>query len=204
MSFSAAERRHLADLMLKVGPDAPTLCEGWTTRDLAAHLYVRENDFFSAAGMFVERLAERLDKAMDEQRRRDFTELVDDWAAGPAGLWKVLDSKANAVEHFVHYEDVARGAGEIAPRDLSLAAEKELLAGLKRLAPMLMKGSSKPVILTPEGHEPITVGGKRGVAVKGDDVVRVAGPVGEIVLWVFGRDAVKVTVTGDTTGVVRG
>ena len=32
------ERQQLADLMASVGPDAPTLCEGWTVRDLAAHL----------------------------------------------------------------------------------------------------------------------------------------------------------------------
>ena len=36
------ERLLLADLLETAGPDAPTLCEGWTTRDLAAHVVVRE------------------------------------------------------------------------------------------------------------------------------------------------------------------
>ena len=43
----AAERSELADLMLRLGPDEPTLCEGWTTRDLAAH--VRSADIVVAA-----------------------------------------------------------------------------------------------------------------------------------------------------------
>ena len=41
-SVAATERADLCDLFRAVGPDAPTLCEGWTTRDLAAHLVVRE------------------------------------------------------------------------------------------------------------------------------------------------------------------
>ena len=40
--YAFAERLALADLMAEVGPDAPTLCGGWTTRDLAAHLLLRE------------------------------------------------------------------------------------------------------------------------------------------------------------------
>ena len=39
---AAAERAALLDLLERLGPDAPTLCEGWATHDLAAHLVVRE------------------------------------------------------------------------------------------------------------------------------------------------------------------
>ncbi|MCW2608081.1 MAG: hypothetical protein JWO60_2774, partial [Frankiales bacterium] len=42
MSVAAAERAALLDLLAASGPDAPTLCPGWTTHDLAAHLVVRE------------------------------------------------------------------------------------------------------------------------------------------------------------------
>ncbi|WP_461013210.1 maleylpyruvate isomerase N-terminal domain-containing protein, partial [Trueperella pyogenes] len=51
MSFSSDERRRLADLLLAKGPDAPTLCEGWFTRDLAAHLWIREHRLDAAVGM---------------------------------------------------------------------------------------------------------------------------------------------------------
>src|SRR5690606_1471098 len=43
MSTDASrERAALCDLLSRLGPDQPTLCEGWTTRDLAAHLLLRE------------------------------------------------------------------------------------------------------------------------------------------------------------------
>ena len=41
-AYARAERTALCDLFLEVGPDAPTLCEGWTTKDLAGHLVIRE------------------------------------------------------------------------------------------------------------------------------------------------------------------
>ena len=37
-----SERHLLCDELLRLGPDAPTKCEGWDTRDLAAHLVIRE------------------------------------------------------------------------------------------------------------------------------------------------------------------
>ena len=41
-SLAQQERQTLCDLMIDAVPDAPTLCEGWRTADLAAHLVVRE------------------------------------------------------------------------------------------------------------------------------------------------------------------
>ena len=38
MTAAQRERRALVETMRTVGPDAPTLCGDWTTRDLAAHL----------------------------------------------------------------------------------------------------------------------------------------------------------------------
>jgi hypothetical protein len=37
-AFDAQERHELCDLFVELGPTAPTLLEGWTTRDLAAGL----------------------------------------------------------------------------------------------------------------------------------------------------------------------
>ena len=44
VTFAKSERAELCDLFDKVGPQAPTLCEGWDTHDLAAHLWIRETD----------------------------------------------------------------------------------------------------------------------------------------------------------------
>lgn len=150
MTFSAAERRQLAELFLEVGPDAPTLCEGWVTRDLAAHLHVRENSPLAAAGMFVGPLEDRLSKAMDDQRARNFSEVVGEWAAGPSrrSPMRFVDGVANTAEHFIHHEDVRRGDGVARPRDFSQAANDLLAGALKQMAKMSLKGSDKPVILT--------------------------------------------------------
>ena len=40
-SLARRERLALADLAEQLGPDAPTLCGDWSTRDLLAHLVVR-------------------------------------------------------------------------------------------------------------------------------------------------------------------
>src|ERR671916_591983 len=45
-----AERRDLAGLFLRLGPDEPTLCGDWSTRELAAHLVLRERRLVAAAG----------------------------------------------------------------------------------------------------------------------------------------------------------
>ena len=42
MGYSRQERQALCDDLQAAGPDAPTLCVGWTARDLAAHLVLRE------------------------------------------------------------------------------------------------------------------------------------------------------------------
>ncbi|MGJ4074519.1 maleylpyruvate isomerase N-terminal domain-containing protein [Corynebacterium macclintockiae] len=52
MSTSQSEREALANLLQQSGPDAPTLCEGWSTRDLAVHLVIREYRPDAAAGLF--------------------------------------------------------------------------------------------------------------------------------------------------------
>lgn len=41
MSLATTERSAICDAFLAAGPDRPTLCAGWTTRDLLAHLLVR-------------------------------------------------------------------------------------------------------------------------------------------------------------------
>ena len=41
-NFARSERRSLAALLRTLGPDAPTLCEGWDARDLAVHLVIRD------------------------------------------------------------------------------------------------------------------------------------------------------------------
>lgn len=56
-AFARSERLALCETLRAVGPDAPTLCEGWLTRDLAAHLVLRESRPDAAPGIVVSALA---------------------------------------------------------------------------------------------------------------------------------------------------
>lgn len=205
MSFSAAERQRLATLLLELGPDAPTLCEGWDTRDLAVHLYIRENVPSGAAGIFLPPLAALLRRAEQKQYARPYPEVVRDWAAGPSRLSpiRLADEMFNTVEHFVHLEDVRRGGGVVEPRDFSARVNATLHSALRKLAPIRLANSPIPVILVVEGHPPLVVADSRGVSGRGDEVLRISGAVGELLLWVFGRDAVRVSVSGDLEAVGR-
>ena len=82
--FDAIERKQLADLFDELGPDAPTLLEPWTTRDLAAHLVLREHDYLAAPGLVLPgawgRFAERRRTAL---AREDFPWLVATIRSGP-------------------------------------------------------------------------------------------------------------------------
>ncbi|QPK82554.1 TIGR03085 family protein [Corynebacterium qintianiae] len=197
MSFAKQERERLANLFLDLGPDAPTLCEGWNTRDLAIHLYIRENQPHKAGGMFVSALEPILEKETKRQLERPFEDVVRAWAAGPPPLIAPIDGLMNTAEYFVHHEDVRRGDGVPRPRDFSAAVNKNLLALAKRFGALMMRASETPVILTPPSLPPVTIGGKRKVAERGDDVIRVKGDPGELLLWVMGRNAVEVELDGD-------
>ena len=54
MTFAKSERAELCDLFDRVGPDAPTLCQGWATHDLAAHLWIRETDPVGVSGLVAQ------------------------------------------------------------------------------------------------------------------------------------------------------
>ena len=66
--FDAVERAQLGDLLDVLGPQAPTLLEPWTARDLAAHLILRERDSLAGPGLVLpggwSRLAERRRRAL--------------------------------------------------------------------------------------------------------------------------------------------
>lgn len=196
MSFAQRERSRLAELFLEVGPDAPTLNEGWNTFDLAVHLLIRESKPLALPGMFVDALSGMTEKETSKVKARPYTEVVNEWAAGPPVWIKPFDAAMNTAEHFIHHEDVRRGGGEVRPRDFSRTVNAQLLALAKRFGAMTLRKAQAPVILTPPDLPPVTLGDKAGVAQRGDDVVRVSGAPGELLLWVSGRNAAEIELTG--------
>src|SRR5699024_10886409 len=202
MTFSQEERRQLADLFRQVGPDAPTLCEGCTTRDWAVHLVLRENRPDAAGGMFVPAQKERLEKVTAEDEAKPFDELGDTWAAGAPVLnpMRWADQLVNAAENFVHHEDVRRAREGWEPRQLSPAGRRDLWRIASTMSRRMLRDSTSTVVLVRDDGAATTPVDR---AASGAPTVTVKGDPGELVLWLFGRDEARVTIDGDESGVVH-
>jgi uncharacterized protein (TIGR03085 family) len=84
MTAAQRERAALVETMRTVGPDASTLCGDWTTRDLAAHLVVREGRLDATAGVAVPFLAGYTAKVQRQvTESTEWDELLDKIASGP-------------------------------------------------------------------------------------------------------------------------
>lgn len=200
MSVAQRERAALVETMRAVGPDAPTLCEGWTTRDLAAHLVIREYRPDAAPGILIPFFASHTAKVQNEVAgRNDWDELVDKVASGPPvySLLKPLDAVANVAEMFIHHEDVRRAQPAWEPRVL----ERALASSLRRTLPLmarltLAKVPARVALRTPEGKTVLTAGSSKS---QGPAVV-VTGAPEELLLFSVGRQA-RVEFDGDAAAV---
>jgi uncharacterized protein (TIGR03085 family) len=193
MSLASRERGALSDELLRVGPDRPTLCDGWTTRDLLAHLLVRERQPHAAAGILVPALAAVTERAMDGYREMSWLEAVELFRGGPQS-WSPfrierVDAAANGSEFFVHHEDVRRGESGWEPRKPDEERDRELWAGARRMGMLLRRSPVGVVLARPSGE--------RHVVKTGPGVVTVVGEPGELVLFAFGRDAARVELQGE-------
>ena len=180
--FARDERSCLCDLFERLGPDAPTLCEGWSTRDLAAHLYIREARPDAAAGILLRPLAPRTERVQAEAAGRPWGELVGAVRSGPPSLLRPVDEAMNTVEYFVHHEDVRRAQPDWEPRQLDPAMEDSLWRRLRTVGRLMFRRAGVTVELAAPGHTPVRVG-------SGTDTVRVGGAPSELVLFGFGRGA---------------
>jgi uncharacterized protein (TIGR03085 family) len=189
MTAAAEERAALCELFAEVGPDAPTLCGDWTTRDLAAHLVVRERRPDAAIGIVAKPFARYTDKVQRGEARQPWDELVAKVRSGPP-IWSPmradsLDRLANTVEFFVHHEDVRRARTTWTPRNLHPTLNRDLAGALKRMGSLLARKSPCGLVLdVTDAPTPET---ERIVAKKGEPSVIVRGAVGEIVLFLYGR-----------------
>lgn len=195
------ERHRLADELEAVGPDAPTLCGGWDTRMLAAHIVLRDRRPDAAPGILIPAFAGHTERVQKDLAKKPFDELVDEVRDGPP-VWNparipAVDRAMNSAEFFVHLEDVRRAQPKWDVRDLADDEVNDLYAALKRMAPRLTHSSPVGITLTPDDdeHQPV-------VARSGDEMVTVSGPVGELVLWAFGRKPeAKVDIDGSDSAV---
>jgi uncharacterized protein (TIGR03085 family) len=197
MTAAQRERAALVATFREVGPHAPTLCEGWNTTDLAAHLVVRERRLDATLGIAVPFLSDYTAKVQGKTAKSTgWDALIDMVASGPPiySPFKLLDPVANLGEMFIHHEDVRRAVDGWQPRVLDETIATPLrrqLALMSRM--MLSKAPAQVVLQTPAGDRIARVG--RGEA------VTVTGEPQELLLFVAGRDAVRVEFEGDPQAV---
>ena len=77
------ERAALCDTFSVVGPHAPTLCDPWTTAELAAHLVIRDRRPDLAPGIVIPGLAARTERALEEYAALPWPDLVSSSGPGP-------------------------------------------------------------------------------------------------------------------------
>jgi uncharacterized protein (TIGR03085 family) len=200
--WDAQERAQLCDLLDRLGPDAPTLLPPWTASDLAAHLVQREHDPLAAPLLVLpdalQGFAQRRRLAL--QSRRGFAQLVATVRSGPPpGFFRLgwVRDVANLNEFFVHHEDLRRANGMGPRADLSAAFETALwrnITGGGHYLARRLRGAG--LVVRWAGTD------QRRTLRRGRDAATVAGPPGEILLFLFGRQSVAdADVTGSEAAV---
>jgi uncharacterized protein (TIGR03085 family) len=201
-SSADAERAALCDLLLELGPDAPTLCEGWATRELAAHLVVRDRQPKAWAGIVLPPLSRLADSALAGQATRPYEELVQTVRAGapkwsPFGLPGVKDA-TNLLEFVIHHEDVRRAQPGWGPRAVPRSLADPVWTAVRLSARAAYRKAPDGVRLRRAGTDSETTG--KGGAL----VVTVVGDPVELALFQTGRQRVaRVDLSGDDAAVAR-
>lgn len=192
--LDARERRELCDLFEELGPAAPTLCEGWATLQLAAHLVVRERDVLAAPGIVVGGpFAGLLERGMERALARGYDTLVDQVRDGPPlGPFVVpgLRTLMNLNEYVVHHEDVRRPNG-LGPRTDRPELQDAVWGLLRRGARLMLRKAhgARVTLRRPDG-------GSTSVG-RGPEAV-LTGPPVELLVYLQGRrSAAEVALSGD-------
>jgi uncharacterized protein (TIGR03085 family) len=206
MGHARDERLALCALLDKVGPREPTLCGGWATVDLAAHLVLRERRPDAAAGIVLAPLAgytRRVQRRLAEGT--PYPRLVQAVRDGPPRLSPMriggADEQVNLVEFFVHHEDVRRARAGFQARELSQGLTEALWRRL-RMARFILRKVPVGVEFARDDEPGDGAAKVRITARARTPAVTVTGPPGELTLWAFGRtSAARVRLDGSEAAV---
>jgi uncharacterized protein (TIGR03085 family) len=198
------ERASLCELFEQVGPDAPTLCAGWTTYDLAAHLVLREAFPVALVGNVVPSLETVADRGIGWLKaREEYAELVERVRNGPPWYSPMrppkLDRTFNTLEFFIHHEDVRRaGPDHKQPRDLSDRDQHTLWSATRSSGRLLGRRAKVGIeLVRTDVVDSVRMS-------KGEPTVVVRGLPSELALFAYGRGAVaEAEVGGDREALAR-
>lgn len=173
------ERQELCDLLLELGPDAPTLCEGWSTADLAAHLVLREH------------FHRWDDRRRAVEKSKGLPAIVARLRAGaPLIPWRLprIRDTFNGLEYFIHHEDVRRANGRgrrPARDDLEALAWRMTGYSARRVARRIRPFALE--LALPDGRKRSFGSGA---------VAALTGPATELVLYLAGRRSTSEVTLG--------
>jgi len=227
MRYARDERLALCALLDQVGPGAPTLCQGWATVDLAAHLVLRERRPDAGVGILGGPLAaytRGVQRKLAE--RTPFPRLVEMIRTGPPRFSPFglpgADERANLAEFFVHHEDVRRARPDWKPRKLDPGLTEALWRRLGMARFILRQAPVGVELARDDLPEPASPGAGPGgpgpgriaggsasgaprvriTAKARTPVVTVTGSPAELTLWAFGRTtAARVRLDGSEPAV---
>jgi uncharacterized protein (TIGR03085 family) len=179
-----AERAAMCDTFDAVGPDAPTLCEGWTAADLAAHLIVREHRPDAMPGVIIGGpFAAHTTKLMEGAKRKGYDSMIATLRTGLPLLYRVGPGAfANVMENWIHHEDLRRANGQ-EPRP----PDDEIDAFLWRTLGLSGRVAARKV--RPFGLELDAGPGRNRVVGAANPRIVMRGAPGEMVLYLSGRKA---------------
>lgn len=194
------QRSRICGLLIDVGPDAPTLLEGWDARMLAAHLVIRERRPLAAAGILIPLLAGYTARVQHRVATSPWEELVGKVRTGPPAWhpfsWPIARRQAAAadlLEYFVHGEDVRRAQPGADRYTATPEFQDALWRRLRGIARLLYRRHPCAVVLRRENGETIAAGKHAEVGSAG--TVTVSGVPSELLLHAFGRDRRDASVT---------
>ncbi len=170
---------------------------------------LRERRPDAAAGVVGGPLAGYTARVQQRIRSRiPFPDLVRTIRSGPPALSVMalpgMDERVNAVEFFVHHEDVRRGAAGWEPRELG-SGESDMLWHRLRMARFMLRKAPVGVELARDDIDTGADGASyRITARNATPAVTVVGSPAELTMWVMGRrTAARVRMDGIQAAVTK-
>jgi uncharacterized protein (TIGR03085 family) len=191
--LSQSERAALADLLEQLGPDQPTCCEGWTTRDLVTHLVVRDRRPDAMPGVVLGGPFGAWTRRVHDHTRSalPFGVLLSELRSGPP-RWlptavPAVDRVLNSTEMVIHHEDVRRAQPDWSPRDLPQAVQDQLWKSVPLLARGRTGARTEGGLLVRRSDVPDGAAGSERRLRDGEPTTTVTGAPLEVLLWLSGR-----------------
>ncbi len=183
-SYAKEERQLLCDLLEQVGPDAPTLCAGWSTKDLAGHLIIRESRPDALPGILLAPLSRYTESIQNKVVNRPFNQVIDTLRKGPPLYspyhFGPIDEAVNTMEMFIHHEDVRRAQPDWEPRQLDRGLEKMLWSRFRLMRRLLLRKAKVPLRVEPNGFRPTG-------SMDTSQCVILSGEPSELIMFATGR-----------------